>query len=109
MPQVDRLITELKLPPADAYHKLRHTIEEVNSLLNMYMPGSDATEPYLDPIKGNVAFSSCVSGWSFTLESFAQLYCDVYGISMDARWGTVSANDVEFVDLHSKPHAFRQS
>ena len=32
-PQVDRLITELKLPPADAYHKLRHTIEEVNSLI----------------------------------------------------------------------------
>ncbi len=28
--QVDRLITELKLPPADAYYKLRHTIEEVN-------------------------------------------------------------------------------
>ncbi len=31
--QVDRLITELKLPPADAYHKLRHTIEEVNNLI----------------------------------------------------------------------------
>ena len=31
--QVDRLITELKLPPADAYHKLRHTIEEVNGII----------------------------------------------------------------------------
>jgi 116 kDa U5 small nuclear ribonucleoprotein component len=31
--KVDRLITELKLPPADAYHKLRYTIEEVNNLI----------------------------------------------------------------------------
>ena len=33
---MDRLITELKLPPNDAYHKLRHTIEEVNALLIKY-------------------------------------------------------------------------
>jgi U5 small nuclear ribonucleoprotein component len=31
--KVDRLILELKLPPADAYHKLKHTIEEVNAIL----------------------------------------------------------------------------
>lgn len=31
--QMDRLITELKLPPADAYYKLRHTIEEVNACI----------------------------------------------------------------------------
>jgi U5 small nuclear ribonucleoprotein component len=29
---VDRLILELKLPPADAYYKLKHTIEEVNKV-----------------------------------------------------------------------------
>ena len=38
--QVDRLITELKLPPADAYHKLRHTIEEVNALISTYSGGN---------------------------------------------------------------------
>ena len=27
--KLDRLIVELKLPPADAYHKLRHVLEEV--------------------------------------------------------------------------------
>jgi U5 small nuclear ribonucleoprotein component len=31
--KVDRLILELKLPPADAYYKLRHTIEEVNTII----------------------------------------------------------------------------
>ena len=34
--KLDRLITELKLPPNDAYHKLRHTIEEVNTLILQY-------------------------------------------------------------------------
>ncbi|KAL1152534.1 hypothetical protein V6Z11_A09G115000 [Gossypium hirsutum] len=29
--KVDRLITELKLPPKDAYHKLRHTLEVINN------------------------------------------------------------------------------
>ena len=38
--QVDRLITELKLPPADAYHKLRHTIEEVNALISTHSGGN---------------------------------------------------------------------
>ena len=31
--KIDRLVLELKLPPADAYHKLRHTIDEVNNLI----------------------------------------------------------------------------
>ena len=37
---MDRLITELKLPPADAYHKLRHTIEEVNALISTFSGGN---------------------------------------------------------------------
>jgi translation elongation factor EF-G len=39
--QVDRLITELKLPPTDAYHKLRHTIEEINALISTFSGGND--------------------------------------------------------------------
>lgn len=31
--KVDRLIVELKLPPTDAYYKLRHIVDEVNALL----------------------------------------------------------------------------
>ena len=31
--KVDRLILELKLPPADAYHKIRHTLEEINAII----------------------------------------------------------------------------
>lgn len=31
--KIDRLIIELKIPPADAYHKLRTMIDEVNALI----------------------------------------------------------------------------
>ncbi len=33
--------------------------------------------PQVDPLKGNVAFAAPLYGWSFTLESFAELYCEV--------------------------------
>jgi len=31
--KVDRLILELKLPPEDAYYKIRHTLEEINAII----------------------------------------------------------------------------
>lgn len=31
--KIDRLILELKMPPADAYYKLRLVIDQVNGLL----------------------------------------------------------------------------
>lgn len=31
--KIDRLMLELKLPPLDAYYKLRHIIEEINGLM----------------------------------------------------------------------------
>lgn len=31
--KIDRLMLELKLPPQDAYYKLRHIVEEINGLL----------------------------------------------------------------------------
>ena len=51
--------------------------------LPAHQSGHDA--PQVDPVKGNVAFSSATAGWSFTLQSFAQLYADVYGVAIDAR------------------------
>mmetsp|Transcript_35450 Transcript_35450/g.67878 ORF Transcript_35450/g.67878 Transcript_35450/m.67878 type:complete len:976 (+) Transcript_35450:63-2990(+) len=93
--KMDRLITELKLPPTDAYHKIRHTLEEINTVLESC--GSDVT--LVDPLLGNVAFASAAGGWSFTLQSFAQLYCDVHGIEVEVKefakrmWGDVYFNE----------------
>merc|ERR1719399_2803134 len=74
--KIDRLITELKLPPADAYHKLRHTIDEVNEILSFC---SNDESILVSPEKGNVCFASALYGWSFTLKQFAKMYSDYYG------------------------------
>lgn len=74
--KMDRLILELRLPPSEAFFKIKHTIEEVNSVI----ASVDPDEKYrLSPERGNVAFASAQMGWCFTLESFAQLYSDTYG------------------------------
>ncbi|SGY25731.1 BQ5605_C018g08661 [Microbotryum silenes-dioicae] len=74
--KVDRLILELRLPPADAYFKLKQTIEEVNTVISEINP-----DPKLrvSPELGNVSFASAQMGWCFTLKSFAKLYADTYG------------------------------
>ncbi|KAL4105936.1 hypothetical protein PRIC1_003991 [Phytophthora ramorum] len=75
--KVDRLIIELKLPPADAYFKLLHTIEEVNAIIDANTPAG-REKLRLSPELGNVCFASGRHGWSFTLESFAQIYAETY-------------------------------
>lgn len=72
--KIDRLILELKLPPQDAYFKLKHIIDEINGLITLYAP----TNPHLSPIIGNVCFASSLYGFCFTLKSFAKLYADYY-------------------------------
>lgn len=89
--KLDRLILELRLPPADAYFKVKHTIEEVNTFLAGLDPDPARR---LSPERGNVAFASTDMGWCFTLRSFAQMYADEWeGVETDefARrlWGDV--------------------
>lgn len=43
------LVLELKLPPGDAYHKLKHTLDEVNSIVSTYAEG--LADNLLSPIK----------------------------------------------------------
>ncbi|KAJ9668944.1 hypothetical protein H2201_000770 [Coniosporium apollinis] len=75
--KMDRLILELKLPPADAYFKLKHVIEEVNTVIENTIPGRGERRR-VSPEKGNVAFACTSMGWCFTLPSFAKMYADSY-------------------------------
>ena len=75
--KMDRLILELKIPPTDAYFKLKHVIEEVNTVIEETLPGQGERRR-LTPEKGNVAFASSSMGWIFTLPSFAKMYADSY-------------------------------
>ena len=74
--KIDRLVLELKLPPADAYFKLKNVIEEVNAVLVAETGDEDAA---VSPQLGNVCFASSLQGFSFTLESYARLYAQQYG------------------------------
>ncbi|KID72078.1 Pre-mRNA-splicing factor cwf10 [Metarhizium brunneum] len=94
--KMDRLILELKLPPKDAYFKLKHVVEEVNTVITNAVPAK-ASEKRISPEKGNVLFSCTDLGWCFTLQSFAKMYTDTYGdVNTDdfARrlWGDVYFN-----------------
>jgi U5 small nuclear ribonucleoprotein component len=75
--KMDRLILELKLPPNDAYFKLKHVVEEVNTCIENALPGRGA-ERRVSPEKGNVLFACSSMGWCFTLQSFARMYADTY-------------------------------
>ncbi|CAB4272248.1 unnamed protein product [Prunus armeniaca] len=81
--KVDRLITELKLPPRDAYFKLRHTLEVINNHITAASSTAGNVQ-IIDPLAGNVCFASATAGWSFTLQSFAKLYIKLHGVDLDA-------------------------
>ncbi|KAI9206814.1 P-loop containing nucleoside triphosphate hydrolase protein [Polychytrium aggregatum] len=88
--KVDRLILELKLPPTDAYFKLKHTIEEVNAILG----ACSNNELRVSPELGNVCFASTQYGWCFSLKSFAKMYADNFeSFDVDAfalrLWGDI--------------------
>lgn len=71
--KIDRLCLELRLPPLDAYHKIRHVIESVNEVLEPY------NVPLLSPARGNVAFASSTECICFTLLQFAHEYIRKHG------------------------------
>ncbi|PVI08086.1 P-loop containing nucleoside triphosphate hydrolase protein [Periconia macrospinosa] len=75
--KMDRLILELRLPPKDAYFKLKHVIEEVNTVIENTIPGR-GEKRRVSPEKGNVAFACTSMRWCFTIQSFAQMYADFY-------------------------------
>jgi U5 small nuclear ribonucleoprotein component len=84
--KMDRLILELKLPPSDAYFKLKHVVEEVNTMIEKTLPGQ-GEKRRLSPEKGNVLFACSSMGWSFTLQSFAKMYTDSFPPTKKAKPG----------------------
>lgn len=75
--KMDRLMLELKLPPKDAYFKIKHVIEQVNTVIENTIPGR-GEQRRVSPEKGNVAFACTSMRWCFTLQSFAKMYADFY-------------------------------
>jgi translation elongation factor EF-G len=60
--KVDRLVLELRLPPPDAYYRLRSLVDAANTVLAQHWAGRGPA-PLFSPVKGNVLFASCLHGW----------------------------------------------
>jgi 116 kDa U5 small nuclear ribonucleoprotein component len=93
--KMDRLMLELKLPPNDAYFKLKHVVEEVNTVIENTLPGQ-GEKRRLSPEKGNVAFACSSMGWVFTLQSFAKMYAETYPKVDAAEFGARLWGDIFF-------------
>ena len=93
--KMDRLILELKLPPTDAYFKLKHVVEEVNTIIENTVPGRGESKR-LSPEKGNVGFASSSMDWVFTLPSFARMYAETYAKVDAAEFGRRLWGDIFF-------------
>lgn len=107
--KMDRLITELRLTPSEAYTHLSRLLEQVNAVMGSFFASElveedmlwrerkeqangdktdvdeeyqekDDEDIYFAPEKGNVVFASAVDGWAFRINSFAQLYSTKLGI-----------------------------
>lgn len=107
--KIDRLVTELKLSPSEAYHHLSRIIEDVNAIMGSFYAsdrmeddwrwrekqaqneGQDAVDEeyeerddsnlYFNPSNGTVIFASAIDGWAFRISRFAQLYAAKLGMS----------------------------
>ncbi|XP_045456514.1 116 kDa U5 small nuclear ribonucleoprotein component [Melitaea cinxia] len=114
--KIDRLILELKLPPADAYYKLRHIIDELNAMFETNQPQDNPEEPatIFSPLLGNVCFASSLYDVCFTLESFAAMYANAHDSGLRASdmaawlWGDVYFNAKTRRFTKKQPHASAQ-
>lgn len=114
--KMDRLISELKLSPMEAYNRLQRIVHEVNSIMSAYKSEKylsdvdsilagpsgevgdenlefieDDEEDTFQPHKGNVAFVCALDGWGFSISEFAGFYASKLGASsaalLKALWG----------------------
>ncbi|XP_027160235.1 elongation factor-like GTPase 1 [Coffea eugenioides] len=114
--KIDRLISELRLSPMEAYTRLQRIVHEVNGIVSAYksekylsdvdsllsVPSGDVgddnfefveddEEDTFQPQKGNVAFVCALDGWGFSILDFAEFYASKLGASsaalQKALWG----------------------
>lgn len=83
--KIDRIILELRLPPNDAYFKIKHIIDEFNRVVSENLQfqvinkikKEENKNYFVSPELGNVVFSSSLYGVVFSLESFARKYYEL--------------------------------
>ncbi|EGW35158.1 uncharacterized protein SPAPADRAFT_131598 [Spathaspora passalidarum NRRL Y-27907] len=102
--KIDRLITEWKLSPLEAYQHISRVIEQVNSVIGSFYAGDRLEDDmnwreagaigefieqsdedlYFMPEKNNVIFASAIDGWAFSINTFTKIYSKKLGFSQNA-------------------------
>nr|GMD29321.1 elongation factor-like GTPase 1 [Ipomoea batatas] len=107
--KIDRLISELRLSPMEAYTRLQRIVHEVNGIVSAYKSEKylsdvdsllsaqtgdvndenfefieDDEEDTFQPQKGNVVFVCALDGWGFSISDFAEFYASKLGASSSA-------------------------
>ncbi|TFH10534.1 MAG: elongation factor EF-2 [Candidatus Thorarchaeota archaeon] len=67
--KVDRLINELKLPPAKVYERIDIIISKVNTLIKKVAPPEMVKDWLVSFQEGSVAIGSAKTGWAFTMKT----------------------------------------
>lgn len=67
--KVDRLINELKLPPAKVYERIDIIISKVNTLIQKVAPDEFKKSWQVSFQEGSVAIGSAKTGWAFTMKT----------------------------------------
>lgn len=104
--KMDRLFTELKLTPMEAYSRLQRIVHDVNRIISAYrsekylsdvdslLAGSsgesneeiieDDEQDEFQPQTGNVSFACALDGWGFSITQFAKFYAEKFGANAKA-------------------------
>jgi elongation factor 2 len=88
--KLDRAFLELQMTPEEAYQNFRKAIESVNVIVAPFESEEDQDDNkndvgklQMDPSHGNVAFGSGLQQWAFTIQRFAKIYADKFGVNVE--------------------------
>lgn len=99
--KIDRLVLELKLPPNDAYYKIKSIIDEFNKTVasnSHFINQNYNKSTFVAPELNNIVFASSAYGMIFTLKSYAEQYKQLYNMNIDTEifakmlWGDIYYN-----------------
>ncbi|MFW9778307.1 MAG: GTP-binding protein [Candidatus Heimdallarchaeota archaeon] len=81
--KVDRLITEMRMSPEDAYEQFKKIIKEFNTLIETYAPQEYKKTWNVDPREGTVAFGSAIHRFGLTIPALADIWHEKTGQPVD--------------------------
>lgn len=87
----------MKIPPEDAYLKIKHTLEEINGLFLKFSQQLGVPQPPpLSPLHDNVLFASAEYSFMFSLRSFAAKYQQIFKEVDSLRFSSLLWGDYYF-------------